>query len=145
VAKEVSMNANILFPLATIALLIGGIADNAFSAPEQEQDYQGIRYACAGVSEESRGDPRWQHYPAKFVFAASGGDYLGDVTVTVGKVMGGTLFEAHCQSPWMLVDLPPGQYRVDAVAKQSHRQSFSFAVGGSGQTERVVRFPDITS
>ena len=54
------MNANMLFPLATIALVIGGIADSALSAPDREQDYQGIRFACAGVSEESRADPRWQ-------------------------------------------------------------------------------------
>ena len=137
------MNANILFPLATIVLVIGGIADSALSAPDQEQTYQGIRYACAGVSEESRGDARWQHYPAKFIFAGGGGDFLGDVTVTVDKAAGGTLFEAHCQAPWVLVDLPPGQYRVDAVAKQSYRQSFNLAVGGNGQTERVVRFPEI--
>jgi hypothetical protein len=139
------MNANTLFPLATIALLIGGIADSALSAPDREQNYQGIRYACAGVSEESRADPRWSRYPAKFVFAGSGGDFLGDVTVTIDKAAGGTLFEAHCQAPWVLVDLPPGQYRVDAVAKQNQQQSFNLAVGGNGQTERVVHFPEITN
>jgi hypothetical protein len=138
------MNANMLFPLATIAILVGGVVDSALSAPDPEQNYQGIRYACAGVSEESRADPRWQDYAAKFVFAGGGGDYLGDVTLTIDKPAGGTVFAAHCGSPWVLIDLAPGRYRVDAVVRQIHRQTFDLAVGGKGQTERVVRFPDIT-
>jgi len=139
------MNANMFFPLATIALLIGGIADNARSAADVEQTYQGIRYACAGVSQDSRDDPRWQNYPAKFVFAGGGGSYLGDVTVSIDRTSGGTVFTAHCEAPWVLVDLPPGRYRVDAVAGQAQRQSFELAVGNNSQTERVVRFPDITN
>jgi len=139
------MNANMFFPLATIALLIGGVANTALSAPDQEQNYQGVRYACAGVSADSRDDPRWQSYPAKFVVAGSDGTYLGDVSVTIDKSAGGTVFAAHCQSPWVLVDLPPGRYRVAASAGQSPKQSFDLAVGSQGQTERVVRFPDIAN
>jgi hypothetical protein len=139
------MNANTFFPLATIALLAAGIARGALSAPDPEQTYGEIRYACAGVSEESRTDPRWSGYPLKLVFAAADGGFLGDVAVTVIDAVGGQVFAARCLSPWLFVDLPPGKYRVEAVARQSHAQSFPLTVGGSGQKEHTTRFAEIAN
>jgi hypothetical protein len=136
------MKANIFFPLATIALLTVGVARGALCAPDPEQTSGGIRYACAGVSEESRTDPRWSGYPVKLVFAAADGGFLGDVSVTIAGT-GGEVFSARCLSPWLLVDLPPGRYEVEAVARQSHRQTFPLAVGAGAQTERTTRFAEI--
>jgi hypothetical protein len=142
---EAMMNGNVLFPMATIALLAGGIAHSALSAPDPEQTYQGIRYACAGVSAESRDDPRWTGYPVKLVFAAADGGFLGDVDVAIADSAGSEVFSAHCLAPWLLVDLPPGKYRVEAFARQSHRQTFALTVGSGGQMEHTTRFPEIAN
>lgn len=139
------MNANTLFPLATIALLAAGIARGALSAPDPEQTHGEIRYACAGVSEESRTDPRWSGYPVKLVFAAADGGFLGDVTVTIADSAGAEVFAAHCLAPWLLLDLPPGKYRVEAVARQSHAQSFPLTVGSGRQKEHTTRFAGIVN
>ncbi len=145
VEMEVTMNANTFFPLATIALLAAGIAQQAFSASDSEQNYQGIRYACAGVSQESRDDPRWSNYPVKLVFAAADGGFLGDVKVKIGDAQGDTVLQAHCLSPWLLVDLAPGTYKVEAMARQDYQQSFPLNVGAGHQQEHTTRFAEIVN
>jgi hypothetical protein len=139
------MNANALFPLATIALLAAGIARSALSAPDPELAYGDIRYACAGVSEDSRIDPRWSGYSVKLVFAAADGGFLGDVRVKIVDSAGGEVFAAHCLAPWVLVDLPPGKYQVEAVARQSHTQNFPLTVPAGGQREHTSRFAGIVN
>jgi len=142
---EVTMNANTFFPLATIALLAAGIAHQALSAADVEQSYQGVHYVCAGVSQESRDDPRWNSYPVKLVFAAADGGFLGDVKVKIGAADGTTVLQAHCHSPWLLVDLEPGSYKVEAMARQDYQQSFPLRVAGERQQEYATRFPEIAN
>lgn len=139
------MNANTLFPLAAIALLTAGLAPSAVSAPDPEQTYGGIRYACTGVGEESRTDPRWPAYSVKLVFAAADGHFLGDVTVRIADSSGSEVFAAKCLSPWMLVDLPPGKYQVEALTRESHMQSFALTAPATGQRERTTRFAEIAN
>lgn len=139
------MNANTFFPLATIALLAAGVAQQAFSAADSEQTYEGVRYVCAGVSQESRDDPRWSGYPVKLVFASSDGGFLGDVKVKIGDAKGDTVLQAHCLSPWLLVDLGPGRYQVEAMARQDYQQSFALQVGDRRQQEHTTRFPEIVN
>jgi hypothetical protein len=142
---EVTMNANTFFPVATIALLAIGMAQQAFSASDTEQSFRNVRYACAGVSQESRDDPRWSGYPVKLVFAAADGGFLGDVKVKIGDAKGATVLQAHCNAPWLLVDLAPGNYKVEALARQDYQQSFALSVGGGRQQERTTRFPEIAN
>ena len=139
------MNANTFFPLATIALLAAGVAHQAFSATDVEQTYEGVRYVCAGVSQESRDDPRWSSYPVKLVFAAAAGGFLGHVKVKIGDAEGDTVLQAHCLSPWRLVDLGPGSYKVEAMARQDYQQSFALSVGDGRQQEHTTRFPEIAN
>jgi hypothetical protein len=138
------MKAILLVPLATAAILLGSSVNSAFSASDAEQVYNGIRYACTGIGAEAREDPRWPAYKAKLVFAAADGGFLGDVAVRVNDSAGTPIFEARCLTPWLLVDLDPGKYRVDVVARQNYRQTVEMTVDGAGQSERVVRFPEIT-
>jgi hypothetical protein len=138
------MKTILLLPLATAAMLLGSAVNSAFSASDAEQTYNGIRYACTGIGSETRDDPRWPAYPAKLVFAAADGGYLGDVAVRVNDAAGTPIFEARCLTPWLFVQLDPGKYRIDVVARQSYRQTVEMTVGSSGQSERVVRFPQIT-
>ena len=139
------MNANTFFPLATIALLAAGVAHQALSAADIERTYQGVRYACAGVSQESRDDPRWSSYPVKLVFAAADGGFLGDVRVKISDGTDATVLQAHCLSPWLLVDLAPGSYKVEAMARQDYQQSFPLAVDSRHPLEHTTRFPELAN
>jgi hypothetical protein len=114
-------------------------------AGDEEQVVGGIKYACTGVGEESRQDPRWPSYPFRLTFAAAGGLYLADVDVTVRDAAGAEVIRIEgCYAPWLLIDLPPGTYRVDGVARETHRRSTTVAITAGRQTKAVLRFPEIT-
>jgi len=134
------MKASIM--LSAVAVAGATLTGNELpAATDQEQNYQGIRYACTGIAFDSRHDPRWASYPAKLIFAETSGDYLADVAVSIDDATGRSVFEAHCMAPWLLLDLPPGRYRVDATAPESPTQSVDLTVASRGQAERVVHFP----
>jgi hypothetical protein len=132
--------------LSTVALAgaVAAVAP-AQAVTDPEQNYQGISYACTGIGLESRADPRWGAYPAKLVFAERTGGYLGDIRVAIDDAAGNRVFEAHCLSPWLVVNLPPGSYRIDATARDTYTQSMNLVVRSQGQVERLVTFPQITN
>jgi hypothetical protein len=114
-------------------------------AGDQEQVLDGIKYACAGGGEESRQDPRWPAYPLRLTFAAAGGLYLADVDVTIRDGSGAEVIRIEgCYAPWLLVDLAPGTYRVEGVARETHRRSTKVSIVAGRQTKAVLRFPEIT-
>ena len=127
--------------LACAGLL--AVVSSAAPAMDKEKSFNGINYACAGVGYESQNDPRWTSYPAKLVFAGGNGDYLSDIAVSIENAKGEPVFEAVCDGPWLLVNLPPDKYRIAAVAESAYRNEFTLSVGGGHQTEHVVRFPEI--
>ena len=133
--------------ISTLAMVLA-LAAPALAQTEMdtELNYRGTRFVCTGTGEGSRGDPRWAGYSTKFVFVQKDGEYLADVAVVVQTSAGATVLEATCPTPWLLIALPPGQYRVNAVADEAHRQSFGLSVGaGRKQSERIVRFPQLKS
>ena len=107
----------------------------------------GTRYACTGIGSESRTDPRWSQFPAKLVFAANDGGYLSQVATRITDSQGRTVFEVQDCGPWLLLDLPKGRYTVNATAHDGQGRNYdsraTMSVGASGQTETVVRFPDL--
>ena len=107
----------------------------------------GTRYACTGIGAESRTDPRWSGFPAKLVFAASDGGYLSQVATRIADGQGNTVFEVQDCGPWLLLDLPTGRYTVNATAHDGQGRNYesraTMTVGAGGQTETVVRFPDL--
>ena len=114
-------------------------------AGDEEQVVGGIKYACAGVGEESRKDPRWPAYPLRLTFAAAGGLYLADVDVTIHDGSGSEVIRIEaCYAPWLLIDLAPGTYRVEGVARETHRRSTKVTITAGQQTKAVLRVPGIT-
>jgi hypothetical protein len=132
---------NFLASAAVLAIVMG--ASMAMAGPDKEKEFNGITYACAGVGGESQTDPRWQRYPAKLVFAGGNGDYLSNIAVNIENAKGEPVFEAVCDGPWLLVDLPPDKYRIAAVAENSYRNEFTMTVGSGHQVEKIVRFPEV--
>lgn len=113
-------------------------------APELPLDHDarvnGIGAACTGVGSDSRADPRWKDYSLKLEFAGAHGEYLGYVDVTLNQD-GHQLARVRCPGPWLLFQLPPGHYALEAwVGQQPAR--FDATVPARGQGRVVVHFPD---
>ena len=136
--------------LGVTAMALGLVVwASAQAAPARAGDEElvvgGIKYACAGVGEESRKDPRWPTYPLRLTFAAAGGLYLADVDVTIHDGSGSQVIRIEgCYAPWLLIDLAPGTYRIDGVARETHRRSTKVSITAGKQTKVVLRFPGIT-
>ena len=134
--------------LATLCLVVAGLSDGhralaGNAEADTEQHYRGTAFVCTGVG-ESRRDPRWTTYPLKMEFAGAHGKYVGDVRVRVHDAVGNLVLEAHCLTPWVLADLPPGRYRVAATANGEFEREFGVAVETGVQTCKVIRYAEIT-
>lgn len=129
------------------ALLAGPAGAQVADAADPVQTQNGIRYACTGVGSDSRTDPRWPGFAAKLVFAAGSGGYLSQVGTRITDGQGRQVFEVVDCGPWLLVDLPAGRYQLVATAHDGQgntsQSRATLSVGGSGQVETIVRFPEI--
>jgi hypothetical protein len=131
--------------LPLLALLAASLVPNlaaAQGAGDPILEAGGIKYACAGVGKASRSDPRWASFPVKLQFAAANGDFLGDPAITVTDGSGKPLFQAQCNGPWVLIELPAGSYQVHATGqKGQYAKDFPISVKAGGQTSKTIRLP----
>ena len=123
----------------------------AFALPVQAQEaprltldvptpVQNIEAACTGIGSTSREDPRWATFPLRIEAAGAGGQFLGDVqlSVTSGDR---NLITVRCGGPWLLLRLPPGAYRVNGSFEGRTAQA-NANVPATGQGRVILRFPD---
>ena len=126
----------------TLACLAPSLPAMAQGAGDPILEANGIKYACAGVGKASRSDPRWPAFPVRLEFAAANGDFLGDPDVTITDGTGKLVFQAKCNGPWVLIELPAGSYNVHATGqKGQYAKDFDLAVKGGGQTKKTIRLP----
>jgi hypothetical protein len=132
----------ILLGLGGLALAFSLFLPLSVSADSGDaiQEAYGIKYACAGIGKDSRHDPRWQKFAVKLEFAAMDGSFMGDPDVRIMLSTGKIVFEAQCDGPWVLIDLPAGNYKVHATGQRgSTMKDFSLSVGGNHQTSMTIR------
>ena len=91
-----------------------GVSAADAEIPVPVQTYETVRYYSAGVGlDERRQVP--QLYPLRVIFKTDKGNLLCDAEVTISS-KGTTVFRGRAQNgPWLLVDLPPGTYDIEAV------------------------------
>lgn len=129
-----------LIVAATLALT--ALPALAQSGGDPILEANGVRYACAGIGKVSRNDPRWKTFPVKLVFAAANGNFLGDPNVAVTDRGGKAVFQAQCNGPWVLIDLPAGAYKVHATGqKGAYAKDFDITVKAGAQTAKTIRLP----
>ena len=129
---------------ATLALATFGTVPLAALAQDGDPilEANGIQYACAGVGKASRSDARWPGFAVRLEFAAANGDFLGDPTVAVTDGSGKQVFQAQCNGPWVLIQLPAGSYQVHATGqKGQYAKDFPLSVKAGGQTKKTIRLP----
>ena len=66
---------------------------------------------------------RLAHNFALLTAAKKSGEFLADAHVAIRDAAGQTVFDADLDGPWLVMDLPPGQYTVEvtAAAQSQHR------------------------
>jgi hypothetical protein len=82
-----------------------------FSPPASPE---AIKYLSGGVGDEERSQllAQWPQFPLVIVFSASGGAYAVADSVRLSNALGAVLLEVSQAGPLLMLNLPPGDYRV---------------------------------
>lgn len=124
---------------AAVMLVIPARAANRLD-PDKPLQLGGLEAVCTGIGSEARQDPRWQAYPLKVEVAGKGGQYLGDVTLSLQQG-GKELVAVQCEGPWILLRISPGRYQIEAQTEGKVAKSAAI-VPVTGQGRIILRFPD---
>jgi len=81
-----------------------------------------------GISQEERASA--PSGDVRLVFFVRGGAFVTGVSVTVSNEAGDELVNTVTEGPWLVLDLPAGEYRVLAELA-GERQGASFSVNGT--------------
>ena len=126
--------------LAAIILVVPGWVNAAdVELPVPIQEYNNIRYYSLGVSvEERRTLP--QLYPLKLIFATDQGHMLCDAEIVV-SAGGKTVFKGRAENgPWLIIDLSPGAYDIEAVLEGKTRTAKGVVVTAGKKRTITLRW-----
>jgi hypothetical protein len=139
------------FRLPIVAALAAGLcmpadagaqpADATHIPADNVTTVNGVKTACTGVGKTAREDPRWKGFAVRIESAAPTGDYLGGLTLDVASDKGTPVLSVACGSPWLLMDLPPGAYKVTAWSGRRGPKTVRVHASGKGQARYVIAFP----
>lgn len=100
-----------------------------------------LEAVCTGVGLEDRQNEAWANYPVRIEIAGRGGQYLGDVHLTLSQ-KNKTLAAVTCEGPWILFRVPTGRYEVNALT-EGETISSTITAPETGQARIILRFPDL--
>ena len=124
---------------AILFAFVLGIAGGAFATP-QSFNYRGTPLLTGGVSEEERDAMRSEMGPYNvwLVFVERDtGNYITGVKVAVVDAMDNAVVDTVADGPWLLAEVPPGQYKVRTADGQE--QTLTASAGTRAMT--IVRLP----
>ena len=103
-------------------------------------------FVCGGVSQEEAQEMKAQarQHPLMLTFAESSGAYLAGVDVEIRSSRGALVLSAKCEGPIMLVDLPPGSWRITAQVNGQSRQK-TIATSSGRHVQATFTWPAGTS
>ena len=105
-----------------------------------------VRFLSGGVGQSSQQEllAVQQDYSLKLVFAQDSGAFLANVDVRITATDGTKLLTTTALGPWLLVDLPAGEYRVTASYRGVTREA-TVQVPESGLKELTMRWQSATA
>jgi hypothetical protein len=132
----------------TLVLAVAGAAANAAVGEglPAERFAGGVSYVTGGVTDDQAAlfKQARSGYPLTVeLFQRSGGknEYTADAQVQVTDAAGNVLLNAKAEGPFMLVRIPPGQYRVIATLNGRTIEAKPVSVGAQGGAVATVVFP----
>ena len=129
--------------ILSATVLTAVVAAHAVAAtPEEKTSSDGIRYLSGGVGQAEVAAMREAapDYDLGLVFATREGNYLANVRVTVSDRRGREILTTVTDGPMVLVDLPPGSYRVEASAN-GRTVTRDVSVPRAGHRQAILRLP----
>ena len=98
---------------------------------------QAVAVKSAGVGVEDRGPD--QSYSLKLVFFEKGGPYVANVKVSIRDDQGNEILNQVSAGPWFFVDLPKGDYFVEATRQDGQFQGTRIHIE-QDQVEAALQF-----
>jgi hypothetical protein len=128
----------------TLSLMCGGALAQprksmAMDAPARVNN---IEIACTGMG-ETKDDPRWASYPLRVEFFDSRRRWMIGGDVSVADAAGNKLVSVTCESIWLLVKVPPGNYLVEATVPGAKARMLPVRLRDEKQVRAQVIFPEI--
>lgn len=104
----------------------------------------GVTAVCGGVGSD-KDNGQWNSYPIKLEFSNSSGQFISGENVKLMNQTGGTIAEFDCMGPWVLLQLPKGNYSVTAAMSGSTNppRSVKFSPPATGQKRVGIQFPSL--
>lgn len=112
---------------------------NAFTLVEKY--YGNVSYVSGGIGDEERDEIRLRerNFNVKLLFSERDGSYLGNVDVVILTSKGETVFVANSVGPFLLVQLPSGNYVVKA-STSGQLQQRKLSINQKRKHESVFRW-----
>ena len=114
--------------VVTIAAL--SVCSAAF-ADDQIADTQ-ADHLCVGVGATAREEAANTPHSLKLIYAEPGGHFLADVLTRIVDGNDLVVLDTACDGPWLMVDLPAGEYEVTATFA-GEEQTVTVSVGSQPQ------------
>ena len=114
-----------------VSAFLGAGAANAMT---EAKTAQGENYIAGGIglSERDMLAERRADFSLWIATAVKkAGSYLSDVRIKISDAAGKSVLDTRLDGPWLLVDLKPGSYTVEAsFRKQTQRKTTNISKGG---------------
>jgi hypothetical protein len=106
-----------------------------------EKHYGNVAYISGGIGDEERDEIRLRErdFNVKLLFSEHDGAYLGNVDVAILNPKGETVFQAKSTGPFLLLQLPGGNYVINA-STNGQLQQRKVLINGKTRYEGVFRW-----
>lgn len=128
----------ISLPATLIAAAAMATATLPAHALSEGEDAYGNHFVSGGVSNDELRElqSRKDGHQLSLVTASERGAYLAGVLVRITDSSGNTALETEMDGPWLLADLPPGSYSLEAVFEgQTKRGQLKVPANGSQRVD----------
>ncbi len=138
------MKGSLLVKLLVLGTSVACTVSTPYAAPESVQEgqtAQNRRFIAGGIgldeSEQMKSIAR--DFPLSITVAAKSGAYLADSHVMIQDARGRMVLDTQLDAPYLLVDLGPGRYSVEAT-RQGKRQQQSVDIAANTRAKVVFTF-----
>ena len=135
------MNESLVRRLLGFGIVATMTVASSFAAAEsvvEGRTAQDRRYIAGGIGLEESGQMKAAagDFPLAITVTAKSGAYLADSQIRIEDAQGKVVLETKVEAPYLLVDLAPGRYKVDATL-QGQRQTRSVDIAATA-TARIA-------
>jgi hypothetical protein len=128
------LKTTMAFGLAASSSL--ALAEIVEGRTEQDRRYM---VGGVGVEEVERMRQHAAQFPLQLVIASKTGAYLANTEVRINSREHGTVLQKTLDAPWLLVDLPPGSYTIEA-SNRGRTQQRQVSIGPGARQHIVLHF-----